>query len=213
LNRRIAANIDPETAVTEYLDQDLARIAHLDRRYELTMEKQRQRDKIADYNVADLIDRCFRNEPVFLSPAHPELRITRELVTQFFTAMGTGSDAILRLRREMLVTPFPKDEAPIHPSVCQHFGLKFIADPDAQTYRYRHEGRFTFREFALRYMNYEWNRALDEGIALSMSGKDAEAVHKLAAALMQSPRSGAGHLHMAQSLARTGATGRCCRGS
>jgi Flp pilus assembly protein TadD len=204
LNRKIAAGIDPKTAVAEYLDQDLARIAHLDRRYELTMEKQRQRDNIAGYNLADLIDRSFRSEAVFLSPAHPELRIARELVTQFFAAMSVANDAIVRLEREMLVTPFPKDELPIHPSVCRHFGLNFIADPDAQRYRYRYEGSFTFREFALRYMKYEWNCDLDEGVALSTSGNDTEAVEKLSAALLRSPQSGDGYLYLAEPLARLG---------
>jgi Flp pilus assembly protein TadD len=204
LNRKIAAGIDPKTAVAEYLVQDLARIAHLDRRYELMMEKQRQRDSIAGYNLADLIDRYFRSEAVFLSPAHPELRMALELATQFFTAMDAGNDAVGRLKREVLVTPFPKDELPIHPSVCRHFGLNFIADPDAQRYRYRYEGSFTFREFALRYMKYEWNRDLDEGVALSMSGEIAEAVDKLSTALMQSPHSGEGHLHMAACLAQMG---------
>ena len=202
LNRKIAANVDPQTAVTAYLNEDLARIAHLDRRYELTMEKQRQRDKIAGYNMTDLIDRYFRDEPVFLSPAHPELRVTTELVTQFFTAMDAGSDAIRRLERELLITPFPKDEAPIHPSVCRHFALKFITDPDVQRYRYRYEGSFTFREFALRYMKYEWNRDLDEAVESSMSSEDEEAVKKFSIALSQSPLSGDGHLHLAESLAR-----------
>ena len=128
--------------------------------YELIMDRQRSRDEASGFNIAGVIEDHFRTEQVFLSPYHPNLRVAMALATQLFEQLGAERQDIDRLLCRTRVTPFPKGELPIHPASPSIFGLDFIA-PDRR-YRFMNEGLFTFREYALRYMRYEWNAALEE---------------------------------------------------
>jgi tetratricopeptide (TPR) repeat protein len=191
LNRMIAAGTDPEEAVEAYANLDVNKRVNLDRLFELVMDRQRARDAAAGYQIADIMEQHFRTEQIFLSPYHPNVRIATALATQLFEQLGAERKDIELMRHCTRVTPFPKGELPFHPGVCRHFGLDFVA-PDRR-YRFRNEGFFTFREFALRYMRYEWNEALEEGMHLAHTGKTEEARLRLVVALKRSPLSAAGH--------------------
>ena len=191
LNRLIAAGADPDEAAETYLNLDVTSRINLDRLYELVMDRQRSRDSHSGYAIADVIEENFRTEQIFLTPFHPNLRVAVTLATQFFEQVGASRDDIERMQNQTHATPFPKDELPIHPSVCQHFGLDFIA-PD-QRYRFMNEGSFTFHEYVLRYMRYEWNEALEEGLSLYRAGNHEAARIRLEEALARSPNSAAGH--------------------
>jgi tetratricopeptide (TPR) repeat protein len=191
LNRQILAGTDPEEAVETYANLDVNSQVNLNRLFEIVMDRQRSRDEAAGYRIADVMEQHFRTEQIFLSPYHPNVRISTTLASQFFAQLGARRDEIERMEYCTRVTPFPKGELPFHPSVCCHFGLDFVA-PDRR-YRFQGEGAFTFREYALRYMRYEWNDLLEEGLHLDHNGKPHEVRDLLIAGLQRSPLSAAGH--------------------
>ncbi len=191
LNRLIVSGVDPDEAADTYTDLDVNSRVNLDRLFEIVMDRQRSRDQAADYRIADIMAEHFRTEQIFLSPYHPNVRIATELASRFFQQLGAQPDEIERMRHCTRITPFPKSELPLHPSVCRHFGLDFIA-PDRR-YRFMNEGLFTFREYARRYMRYEWNEALEEGMHLAHIGQPDAARERLSQAVARSPRSAAGY--------------------
>jgi tetratricopeptide (TPR) repeat protein len=203
LNRLIAAGMEPDEAVETYENLDINSRVKLDRLFEIVMDRQRTRDENAGYQIADVMERHFRTEQIFLSPYHPNARLATELASQFFTQLGAGQDDIDRMRDCTRITPFPKTELPFHPGVCRHFGMDFVA-PDRR-YRFMNEGLFTWREYALRYMRYEWNDALEEGIYLSGNGKKDEAYERLTEGMRRSPASAAGYNALSHVLSHQGA--------
>ena len=206
LNQMIAAGKSAENSVEIYANLGVKSRVNLDRLYELVMDRQRSRDQAADYHIADLIERYFRTEQVFMSPYHPNLRIALALATRFFQQMGARQDDIDLLHNCVRVTPFPKTELPLHPDVCRHFGLTYVG-PDRR-YRFMSEGSFTFRQHALRYMKYEWNEALEEGTRLRQAGNMEMALGQLTEGLRQSPESAAGHAALSHILVQSGDTDR-----
>jgi tetratricopeptide (TPR) repeat protein len=203
LNRLILAGVEPEEAVETYANLDVSRRVKLDRLFEIVMDRQRARDEVAGYQIADIMEQHFRTEQIFLSPYHPNVRVATALASQFFAQLGAERDEIEHMRDCTRITPFPKGELPFHPSVCRHFGLDFVT-PDRR-YRFMNEGLFTFREYALRYMRYEWNDALEEGMHLSHIGKLAEARERLTSGVARSPLSAAGYNALGHVLNHQGA--------
>lgn len=168
LNRLIAQNVEPDQAVDRYLKLDVNSKVNLDRVLDLILERQRERDELTGFDVASIIRAKFRNELLFRTPFHPELRITRHLAVELFRRLGVGEEPIERVQRYLTVTPFPEKVLPIHPSVVSHFGLTFIAPK----HRYKHSlhGDVTFEEFAHQYVRCEWNSDVEEGIAFIRRG-------------------------------------------
>jgi len=202
LNRMINRKVAPDEAVARYAGTDVNKTMNLDRLLELSLEKQRARDALTGFAIADIIETHFRDEPVFRTPYHPNVRVAKALATQFFAQMGVSDDDTARMQRGMVVTPFPKEELPLHPSVIRHFGLRY-AD-DATCYQFLFEGSYTFTEYADRYMRYAWNAPLQEGIALSRNGAVAEALGLIREGLELSPRSAPGHAALGHVLHRLG---------
>jgi tetratricopeptide (TPR) repeat protein len=203
LNRLILAGIDPDEAVETYGALDVNSRVNLDRLFEIVMDRQRSRDAAAGYQIADLMQQHFRTEQIFLSPYHPNVRIATALASQFFARLGAQPDEIERMVDGTRITPFPKSELPFHPNVCRHFGLDFVT-PDRR-YRFMNEGLFTFREYALRYIRYEWNDALEEGMHLAHTGKLDAARERLTAGVARSPLSAAGYNALGHVLNHQGA--------
>jgi len=202
LNRLIVAGVGPDEAVDQYLRLDVAKHTNLDRLYELVIDRQRSRDLAADFDNVREIEKHFRTEQIFLSPYHPNARIACHLAAQMFRRLGVDSADIDRMRRGTTITPFPKGELPIHPSVARHFGLEFVSNKTV--YRFMNEGCFTFEQFVRRYVNLEWNEPLEEGLSRLRRGELDAAEEILIQALAVSPRSGAAHDAMAQVLMRRG---------
>ncbi len=202
LNRLIMSGADAEEAVEAYVNLDVRKRVNLDRLFELVLDRQRSRDESTGYNIGDVIESHFRTEQIFLSPYHPNTRVSIALATRFFEQLGAEQADIERMRTRTNITPFPKGELPIHPAVASHFGLTYIAP--GQRYRFMNEGLFTFREYALRYMRYEWNDALEEGMSLSHNREYGPAVARLRQGLERSPQSAAGHNALSHVLKHTG---------
>jgi tetratricopeptide (TPR) repeat protein len=203
LNRLIVSGVDPEEAVETYANLDVNSRVNLNRLFEIVMDRQRSRDEAAGYQIADIVEQHFRTEQVFLSPYHPNVRVAIALASQLFEQLGAERSEIGRMQDCTRITPFPKGELPLHPSVCRHFGLDYVT-PDRR-YPFLNEGTFTFREYALRYMRYEWNDALEEGMYLSQQGKLQEARERLAVGVLRSPLSGAAYNALGHVLNRQGA--------
>jgi Flp pilus assembly protein TadD len=200
LNRMIADKVDVETAVETYCTLDIDKVASLDRRKEISIGLQRERDAATGYLFADLIETSFRQEKVFFTPHHPCVSVFRALVQQFFERMALARGTIERVVRSIRASPFGPDSLPIHPYIGQHFGIGFATAE--QRYEQRREGQFTFREYAERYMRFAWNAELAEGLALSHGGDSNTAGALLATGLMRSPGSAAGHAAMSRILAQ-----------
>lgn len=185
LNRMIAEGVGAAEAAERYLRLDIASAARLERRYELIMDAQRLRDERSGTETADFIERHFRDEPLFVSPDHPGLSLFLHLARQVYAKLGATAADLARVETMVRKTPFPADELPIHPGVARHFGLRFWREDT----RYRHlrSGRFTAEEYYRRYMVYEWDEMIHEGLALLDAGRKAEGYDMLGKGLGRAP--------------------------
>jgi tetratricopeptide (TPR) repeat protein len=200
LNRLINQGVDPGEAVRRYLELDVTKAVDLDRLFEVSMDQQRKRDELTGHAFADEIIDNFRTERLFITPDHPNLPFARRFISALLEGLEADGDALSRVARyEQL---FPIDELPIHPAVADHFRLSFL-EPE-QRYRFLWEGTFTFEEYADRYMRFEWNEELSEGIGLASSQQYAEALPKLEAGVARSPHSSAGFRLLASTLSAMG---------
>ena len=163
LNGRIKENVDPDDAVREYMNLDIAKSANLDRFYTLVMQSARQRDERSGFCIAAEIEKSFREEHLFLAQLHPNLRMTVYYTTEVFRRLGVPNNVISDVVGRWRKTPFSRVAAPIHPGVCRHFGLKF-ADSDYRFEFYTGE-MLPFEEYARRYVALDWNAPLFRGIA------------------------------------------------
>jgi len=200
LNRLINQGVDPDEAVRRYIEVDVSKTFDLDRLFEVSMDQQQKRDELTGYNFGDEIMNNFRTERLFVTPDHPSLPFARRFISKVLEGLGADSDALARVQRcEKL---FPIDELPIHPAVVRHFGLRFV-EP-MQRYQFMWEGGFTFEEYAHRYVRFEWNEELSEGMGLSASKQYADALPKLRAGLLRSPNSSPGLRVLATTLSALG---------
>ncbi len=162
LNGLIAKGVAPEAALEQYLELDIAKAANADRLLELGLDKQRKRDAEAGMDIATRLEQRFRSEPLFLTPDHPSLEVFSWVARQVYPQLGNAEAEVEDALKIEPRAPFPRSALPIHPRLAEHFGLEFA---NAGTrYPYFEEGAFTFAEYVLRYMRYEWNADLRKGI-------------------------------------------------
>lgn len=201
LNRMIRNGVDPIEAVDQYEALDIVNAARVDRLKEILMDRQRTRDEKTQIETAGLIEGYFRTEPV-QSKGQPTVRVYRTLAEQLFEKMGvTGSD---RKRIHDMIPFAVLDEiyTPIHPGIIRHFGLTYLGED--HRYPFIEEGRFTFREYCLRYMRYEYNSELAEGIFQCENGATERTETLLRAGVERSPESWRGHYFLARMLRKRG---------
>jgi tetratricopeptide (TPR) repeat protein len=201
LNGLIAEGVGAEDALARYLALDIAREARLDDRLEEALAAQRARDEVAGgWPVAETVAAWFRREPVFLSPTHPNARVCRVMATELFRRLGARPDEIERMARATTRAPMPREELPVHPGLARHLGLRWVGPQ--RRWRLLNEGSFSFPEWVRRYMRYEWNAALEEGLAASRGADVARAAGLLQAGLARSPGSAEGQIALAHLMAR-----------
>jgi tetratricopeptide (TPR) repeat protein len=203
LNRLIDKGTPAVEAVEQYRALDVNNVRNLDRLFELLIDRQRSRDAACGYQIAGLLEERFRDEPLFRTPHHPNHALMLHLAGQFFQRFGMGETTIKRMNERVRFAPMPETQLPIHPAVARHFRLTYA---NALTlYQIHEEGRLTFTEYALRYMRFDWNRDLAEGIALT--GHDInQALVKLEAGLERGANSAKGWFSYAEALRRSGRT-------
>ncbi len=198
LNRLIRQNVAPEEALRAYLAADVAKRA--ERLFELHLEQQRERDRLSGFKLAPLLEQEFRRRQLFVSPNHPTIALFAELVRHVFETLsltGTQIEAVIAQSAKM-----KPSEAPIHPMVARHFDLAYVGP--GRRYRYMREGSFTFDEYVLRYMRYEYNDDLRRGLRLMRQGQHDAAAAILMPALERSPRSVSGRRALRAILIRLG---------
>jgi tetratricopeptide (TPR) repeat protein len=188
LNRLIREGVATEEAAARYLDLDINQHVRLDRRLEMGLALQRRRDEQTGFAVADLIARHFRDEPVFLTPDHPNRRIFLHIAQHCFERLGVPSHVIARLPHVMRRSLFLQDELPVHPRLAAHFGLTW-ASADRR-YPFWLDGDFTFAEFIVRYLRYEWCEDFAAGHHLARLGERGAAIAQLRAGLAAHPAAG-----------------------
>lgn len=197
LNRMIQRGVPFEQVIDEYLALDIAKATHLTRLQEISIDRQRQRDKQTDISVADFIEERFREEQLFFTPDHPSLTMFAFVARQVFSCLGVNDGLVKEALASVYYSPFPQTEAPVHPGVASHFGLKWANEETL--YRFWDEGTYTFKEFVSNYLNYRWNQDLARGI-LAKHLPVRERLEVIDRALMCSPTSLAGMLKKAECL-------------
>ncbi len=200
LNGLIAKNVPPAEAAARTLDLDVPAHGHIDRLRELAMQRQRQRDAQAGIETAATLEKYLPTERLFLTPDHPDRRMFQCVAGPVYERLGIGKRPLADMFRRLRATPFPPDEAPLHPALGAHWHLPYAND--AATYRYMAEGFFTFAEYAARYAGYVWNEALQKGIHTSHGADPAAALRLLDEGLAISPRSLQGMCHRAMVLTK-----------
>jgi Flp pilus assembly protein TadD len=186
LNRLILEHVPADKALEIYLREDVS--ARADRLLELNAEMQRKRDDAAGMDIQSHIGRHFRDDHLFRTSAHPNMRIFSLVAEGVFRRLGYTKGMVETALVAQRVSPFPRVALPIHPGVIRHLGLRFAS---AETrYPYFDEGDYTFAEYVRRYMNFEWNAALRD--ALQLAAREPErALVQIRKAARHSPRSAA----------------------
>jgi tetratricopeptide (TPR) repeat protein len=202
LDRMIAREVPAEAAVAEYLATDIVALRHVDRMQEISLQRQRAREHACGgYGLTDAILARLGREKLFRTVNHPERALTLLLAAEVFERIGVPAECLDALP-QYPGPLFPATEAPIHPGIARHFGLSY--GDAAARYRFFDEGRFTFAEYAYRYMNYEWNPDLPHGLHLAHSGYPLQAILLLRQAVAASPGSATGHAVLGDLLAAQG---------
>ena len=181
LNRLMREGVPEEEAAARYLDLDINQKVRLDRRLEMTLALQRQRDEKTGFAVADLMERYFREEPIFLTPYHPSRRIFLHVAQRCFARLGVAEHLIARLPRLIRRSLFLQDALPVHPRLAVHFGLVWANE--VTRYPFWLDGDFTFAEFIGRYLRFDWCEDFARGHYHARQGQNAEAIARLRAGL------------------------------
>jgi tetratricopeptide (TPR) repeat protein len=186
LNRLILEHVPADKALEIYLREDVSKRA--DRLFELNAEMQRKRDDAAGMDIQSHIARHFRDDHLFRTSAHPNMRVFGLVAEGVFRRLGYAKGMVEAALVAQRVSPFPRVALPIHPGVILHLGLRFAS---AETrYPYFDEGNYTFAEYVRRYVNFEWNAALRD--AFQLAAREPErALAQIEEASRHSPRSAA----------------------
>ena len=202
LNRAIRAGANPAETIRDYVTTEFGAKMQLERRFEITLARQEERDRQTGYDVAGIVRRHFCDEYLFRSQGHPQLRIMRHLAETLFRVLKVEPGAMQSMQDNLIASncPAEPDFAPIHPAVIEHFGLSFVT---GETRFAIWDERDTFRDYAYRYMGLGWNLAIDEGIAAGRSGDPVKAEELLQQGLSRSPHSARAHAALAHILVRS----------
>ena len=186
LNRCIEAGMTAGDAVRRYLEIDIVRRTSLQSRFEKEMELLERRDGATRIGLRDVIETEFRREKLFRTRGHPNARIFSLVARALFASLGVDASRVEDGLRSLREAPFPPGELPIHPKIAEYFGLEY-AGPET-LYQYSVEGRFTFAEYAERYMKFSYDGALRR-MRASRGLKPEERLALADAALAASPGS------------------------
>ena len=200
LNRMILHGVGETEALERYLTMDIAHETNLNRLADISLRQQRSRDKRTDIDIASALEANLQCPQLFLTVNHYGLRIFRVVALAVYEKLGIGRSEIETVLARLRRPPFPREANPVHPAVAAHFGIQDAGENERyETYS---EGSFTFAEHVHRYMRYEWNAELYEGIFLCNNAAPLSALEKLERGLAISPQSTHGLLMKAGLLAR-----------
>jgi tetratricopeptide (TPR) repeat protein len=203
LNRVIQEGLAPSEAAERYLSLDILKVARIPRRTEMIADQQRAREAATEVRVADFIEQNRHKPDLFLTRGHPNLELLLHTADQVFEIAGVPRSLIESLKFTMIRVPDHSAQAPIHPRIAEYFGLSFVGrDPRYEQFH----GHYTFTEYCQRYVQYEWNQGLVEGIYLAERRQDDLALGYLTDGLRQEPTSAQAHNALGRVLGRLGHT-------
>lgn len=200
----VIKNVPAELVPQRYLAVDLIRERHIDRMFELTLDRQRKRDERAGVNIADFIETHFRTERLFESPGHPTEPLLA-LLARAALAPITGEAEVDRALKGHSEAYEPCHRCPIHPGVIRYYGLTFVHDDSR--YGMENEGAFSFVEYVMRYMRGESVPELREAFDLAGQENAARALEILDRAILKAPGSWAAHRVRSGMLRKLGRAG------
>jgi Flp pilus assembly protein TadD len=203
LNEQFDSGAEPEAAADAYLTLDIERAARLERLYDVTMRVQRARDEKSGIETAEFIERNLSKEPLFATAGHPRKALFIHMATQIFDKIGVSWKALLRMQLTMQRGPLDVDEVPIHPKIAAFFNLPGISDASLYSVR---SFRQTFRQYAVRYMQMNFDRPVLEGLEHFRNGEHELAVAALSEGLQHSPPSPHGWRILSLALSKLGRT-------
>jgi tetratricopeptide (TPR) repeat protein len=201
LNRQIRRGVPVEEAVNRYMALDIISVAHVPSRTEMIFDQQREREKTTDIKAFDFIERNISRPDLFLTRGHPGLTLILHLCSQVFELMGVKRPLIDHLHTTLIRVPDHTNQAAVHPSIGAYFKIN-TGEAD-RTY-FQFNGKYTFEECCRRYMNYEWNQDIVEGIYFEDTRQDDHALVSLASGLSKEPKSASGHHALGRVLERKG---------
>jgi tetratricopeptide (TPR) repeat protein len=204
LNRMIVRNVPAQEAVRQYLDLDFAKQRNLPRIFEISMDRQRRRDRISGISVCDFLLGNLRSDPLFFSPGHPSERLLHIVARPVLNELVGEAMAGDALAAQYL--GFPQWRiAPMHPDVGRVLALEFVSS-DIR-YLVYDEGYFTFEEYAHRYMHGEITPELPETLRRYGELDPSALLSAATRALAKAPMSPLAHRLCAQAQRRLGQPG------
>jgi len=201
LNRQLVHATDAEQVVQSYCNLDVSRVIDIDLYLRLFIQQQERLDPDAKFDIPELILRNFRSESLFRSPSQPGKKIINHLARILFSGMGVSPERLRKISEHAGETN-SEGELPIHPSIARHFELQWVGED--HIYQFTRGQHVSFREYVRRYVIYNSDTDLEEGLYLSEIGHPLRAIEKLRCALARSPRSFCGHYSMCKALAKVG---------
>ena len=186
LLRALARGAPGDEAVRAYLADDVVRVGHAARRYEIALELQARREAGTSYRFAPLIETHLRTERLFRTPYHLEARLSRHMLLTLLDDLGRCEAARHAADRYYQKTLFGGLDVPIHPAIAAHHGLAWA---DAGTrHAFWREEMLTFEGYAHRFARCLAYPAMDLAVQAVMRAQPgAEAL--LDAALADLPDS------------------------
>ncbi len=176
----LARGATPDEAVSAYMALDIAKAAHLDRRFEIAMEWQRAREADTRFRFAPLIERHFRTERLFRTPYHLETRLFRHMLLTLLDDLGTNSKVRDVADIYAVKSLYGGSDLPVHPGTAGHFGLAWA---DAGTkYLFWREAVLTFEAYAHRFVRCEAYPDIERATDAVM--KSQPEAHRLVAAAL-----------------------------
>jgi superkiller protein 3 len=199
LNREIKQGTSTADAVDKYLTMDVASKARIGARADIISRQQEGREAGTEVRVSKFIRDNISRPDLFMTRGHPGLPLILHLCQQVFEHMGVARSAIERLQSTLIRVPDHIAEAAIHPTIARHFGMP---ESDPERLYAQFGGHYTFEQCCRRYMDYEWNQSLSEGIRFTDKGQIDRALQCLTEGLKAEPNSAVGHHALAMVLQR-----------
>jgi tetratricopeptide (TPR) repeat protein len=201
LNRLIRQGMNTEDAVEKYTSMDILKIASVERRADIIFHQQKAREAETEVKVYGFMQENLSRPDLFLTRGHPGLPLLLHLARQVFELLDIPGHSIGRLNYTLIRVPDHINQAAIHPAIAKFFGLE---DEGCDQLYDQYYGRYNFAECARRYMNYEWNRPIVEGIYFGDHGHNDRAVQCLTEGLLAEPNSAPARQMLGRVLERMG---------
>ena len=174
LNKMVELGVSSDEALSRYLAIDVVGQTRLPRVFEHMIGMQRIRDAKTDISVADYIEAELPHRRLFRTQGHLDQPLFNHLAKQVYDALGANDSDIRYALSAEPSHPFePFHDAPVHPAVIDFFGISYLNDNSL--YYHAQEGKFTFSEYAVRYLANDWCPELHEACAL-VDGSDHERI-------------------------------------